>query len=1170
MHACTTGERFALRQLLWLAAAALFVAAPALGAETGYYDDFSGEMRGWADSNAYTVSQADGVLDLQVEKQTKWEGQYLHLGGAHDFSASPFVNLAVRSDTPCILHVYMVDGENNDLRERKVRVVDGFVTLSYDFSGAERVDLSAVTGMIFTVNGAANSWSGTVQFDELRVGDRAEKLAVIEVVPNEIRYRDTGPHTVRLTGLEGVAEVEVSGAEGLIRNAGVSELRGSQATLSYECIPDATGSGLVTLDAVPAPTYAANSVSFTVTVEDNLPPTIDPVEDLTVPVGEPQTVRLSGITDGNVAAEQALDISAASSSDEVIAPDGLTVTHAPGSPHAALSFLAHGAGDATVTVVLLDGQMAETTFNVTAVPEWNHAPTVAPPADRTVFNDVGEMSLPLTGIGDGDDGGQPLEVAAASSDESLVGPVRVEYDGGDTATLHAPVNPDTAGTCTIEVTVQDGGGAPDNNGDRSTSASFQVTTRVRPRTGYAMDFSDWDAVEPRWRPESAIGVSHETVADQDVMAIEMQNKVTFGGLWLEVPDLDLSEFPYLTAEVKPEDDLQFNVYFYDGNERRNSGATQTANIPAGEWTKVVFDFTGDGQMENNQGEPIRADWVTGVLFNFHPELTWPFTRYSGTLLMRNLRIGDEADVPAPVPVCTVDPVADRVHLADAGPQQVTLTGLGSGDGQRPAVSVASSAPDVVPEPEVGPVGADGTAELTYTVGEAVGESTIRVEVTAEGSEPTSTAFAVSVLSDDPADALSVKVDCTDRDQVIYGFGTFSNQLAPELYAGKLGASAMRVGLIGNQIEWLNDNSDSGVLYRGALDYGAFDFEHLRRLKEAGVETFILSSWSPPAWMKANLSLNYQQPGFQGDSDRTANRLDYYRYQEFAESMVAVYRMFQEEAGIELAAIGLQNEPAFHEPYASAILDPGHFVELIKVVGRRFKQEGIPARLYMPEQVFTQTGSMHRYIDALNADPEAEKYCDIVATHGYDAKGVGEARPTFDAWTAMWERAQEGSVPKEMWMTETYPAYEGWESAFRYGLYLYGSLEHGHIGLWTSWGIEGQLINRGRPNPAFYVCSQFWRYIRPGARRVTSTSSDPQVLATSYVNDGQHGGGVVTVLINNADEARAVRREVAGRPVGREVRLLTTDRVRRRADGGTVAADGLMPLPAKSVTTVLAE
>ncbi len=1170
MHLAGLGGRFARRRFLWLVAAALLIAAPAMGAETGYHDDFSGEMRGWAESNAYTVSQADGVLALEVDKQTRWEGQYLHLGGPHDFSASPYVNLAVRSDTPCILHVYLVDGENNDLRDRKVRVAQAFVTLSYDFSDAENVDLSAVTGMIFTVNGAANSWSGTIRFDELRVGARAEKLAVLEGVPNEVRYRDTGPHSVLLTGLDGVADVEVSGAEALIRQGEVSSPQDGRATLTYECVPGATGGGLVTLIALPEPGYAANSVSFALTVEGNLPPTVDPVEDMTVPVGEPQAVRLSGITDGNVAAEQTLEIRAAASNDEVIAPDSLKILHAPDSPYATLSFTAHGAGSATVTVLLLDGEMAETTFNVRAVPSWNHAPTVDLLEDRTVFNDAGEIQVPLTGVGDGDDGDQPLEISAASSDLSLVGPVRVEYAGGETAILRGPVNPEAAGSCTIEVTVQDGGGAPDNNGDRSVRTSFQLTSRVRPRTGHAMDFSDWASVESQWRPESAINVSQRAVGGEEVMAVEMQQKVTFGGLWLDVPDLDLSEFPYLSVELKPEDQLQFNVYFYDGNERRNSGASQTTTIAANEWTKLVFDFSGDGQMEDNQGEPVRADWITGVLFNFHPELTWPFTRYTGALLMRNLRIGDQAQVPQPTPVCTVDPVADRVHLAGAGPQQVTLTGLASGDGERPSVSVASSAPELVPRPQVGPVRPDGTAALTYVVGEPVGTAAIRVEVTAEGSEPATASFDVSVLPDDPSAAATVEVDCTERDQVIYGFGTFSNQLDPELYAGELGASAMRVGLIENQIEPLNDNSDAGVLDRGGLDYGPFDFEHLRRLKEAGVETFILSSWSPPAWMKANLSLNYQQPGFEGDSDRTFNRLDYYRYEEFAESMVAVYRMFQEEAGIDLAAIGLQNEPAFHEPYASAILDPGRFVELIKVVGRRFEREGIPARLYMPEQVFTQTPSMNAYIDALNADPDDERYCDIVATHGYDAEGVAEARPAFDAWTAMWERAQQGSKPKEMWMTETYPAYRGWESAFRYGLYLYGSLEYGRIGLWTSWSIEGQLVHRGRPNSAFYVCSQFWRYIRPGARRIASGSSDPQVLATSYVNDAEHGGGLVTVLINNADKARAVRLSVAGRPVGDEVRMLRTDRVRRRADGGTVAADGLVLLPARSVTTVLAD
>jgi len=203
----------------------LAMTAAAQAAPIGYVDDFSGPMKGWAESAAYNLTQADGQLTLAVSKQTRWTGQYLDLGGEYDFSANPYVNLRAKTDTPCILHVYLVDGENNDLAFRKLRAVDGYVDFLFDFTGTEKVDLTKVRGMIFTVNGAANSWKGKVTFDELRVGDAARRLAGIEGVHDEIRYRDSGRHSVLLTGLEGVASVRASGGGGIVRNLSVGEVR---------------------------------------------------------------------------------------------------------------------------------------------------------------------------------------------------------------------------------------------------------------------------------------------------------------------------------------------------------------------------------------------------------------------------------------------------------------------------------------------------------------------------------------------------------------------------------------------------------------------------------------------------------------------------------------------------------------------------------------------------------------------------------------------------------------------------------------------------------------------------------------------------------------------------------------------------------------------------------
>jgi hypothetical protein len=130
------------------------------------------------------------------------------------------------------------------------------------------------------------------------------------------------------------------------------------------------------------------------------------------------------------------------------------------------------------------------------------------------------------------------------------------------------------------------------------------------------------------------------------------------------------------------------------------------------------------------------------------------------------------------------------------------------------------------------------AQNSSTAGED--SPSITVTVTAAGSDQKTVSFDVDVVSDQVSKMATVQVDRSEMWQTIEGMGTFENEKRwIDLYAVDMGASAVRVGLIGNQIEPVNDNNDPFILDMKALNYGAFDFEYFRMPKEAGVETFIL-------------------------------------------------------------------------------------------------------------------------------------------------------------------------------------------------------------------------------------------------------------------------------------------------------------------------------------------
>ena len=1147
------------------------IASALWAAQTGYSDDFTaGATAGkWPACPGYKASQADGVATLQVDKQVLWAGQTMMLGGTYDFSAHPYLTVQIKTSEPMVLDMYLLGPGGNLNLAQRIRAVPDFQTYGFDFSAATKV-YGQVTAVLFTVNGAATSWSGLVQLKALRIGDQAAVLPNLEAVEDQEWYRDTGKHSARIMGINHVAQLSLSGAEKLLRNVTFTDVVPGRCTMNFEIIPGATGTAHATLTAQGAPGYAPVTRTFNVLLQDTLPPTIDAHPPVTAQVGKPCTVRFSGVTGGNFTIYQPLTITVSSSNPAVVDGAEVKTINLNGGNYLSIRGIPKAAGDADLTITLDKKTGANSTVSTVlklhTVTQWNNPPTLDPITAKQAFVGGGEQQLKVFGISDGDDGKQRLTITAVSSDANILPDPTVVYGGDDFAILHYTPTA-TPGTAQITVTVTDHGGTPDNNGDQSVSQTFTLTTRVKPITAYHLNMDNFGALKTAFRAEDGVTITPDVDAGTPVLKIACKDKQTYGGLWLTVPAMDLTKAPFLSVDVKCDQNIAFNMYFYDGASHRNDGATRATRIGGGDWQTVTFDFSGKNQMTTSATQPIDSTWITTVLFNFHPNFNWPFSNWTGYIYFRNLRIGTAADIPHRNPVVAMNPLAAQVYKLGSGMQQVVVSGLAVANG-KPITLAISEDGDARVTPTVSPVqtgetvitlpdgpALNGTAVITLTAGQA-GHDTLTLTASAPGADPATGTFTVDVV--DPAAARAVTIDTGKMYQTMRGFGT-SYGGDVDLYAKLLGASAIRIGTdcLFNPVK---DTSDVNVLNRARFDFKEFKWDYYRQLRANGVETFILTSWTPPAWMKNNFSNNYQ-PGASSDE----NRLDYDCYEDFAKTMVAVVRAFQEEGGFNLDAISLQNEPTFCEPYGSAILYPDRMLQLIKVVGRRFEKEGMHTRIFMPEQVFTQ-GSMTDYIVALNHDPEAQKYCDVVATHSYDDRGVLARNPDFSSWSNMFKLSQQGAGPKELWMTETDPHFEGWVTAMNDSLGLYGALEHGNVSLWTQWGIEGTLLTHNVPNDSFWAERQYIKYIRPGARRVASIAPGNNPYITSFLNDAQHGGELVSVITNRALIPAVLQFTVPGHEEA-NWRIITTDPVRHCADMGILKHGDPLLLPPNSVTTL---
>jgi hypothetical protein len=217
----------------------------------------------------------------------------------------------------------------------------------------------------------------------------------------------------------------------------------------------------------------SNEASFVSSAISNTPPT------LTAPPGMiirqnagPQTVALSGITSGNAAEAQTLNVTATSNNPKVI-PHPVVNYTSPNSAGTLVFTPAQNAiGWSVITVTVDDGG---STNNVTARTFWvfiNNPPTLNPISNIVINEDSGARTVALAGISSGATNEvQPLTVTATSGNPAFIPNPTVNYTSpGTTATLTFAPAPNVFGAAHITVKVSDG-----QYGNKLITQTFLVT-----------------------------------------------------------------------------------------------------------------------------------------------------------------------------------------------------------------------------------------------------------------------------------------------------------------------------------------------------------------------------------------------------------------------------------------------------------------------------------------------------------------------------------------------------------------------------------------------------------------------------------------------------------------------------------------------------------------------
>jgi glucosylceramidase len=287
----------------------------------------------------------------------------------------------------------------------------------------------------------------------------------------------------------------------------------------------------------------------------------------------------------------------------------------------------------------------------------------------------------------------------------------------------------------------------------------------------------------------------------------------------------------------------------------------------------------------------------------------------------------------------------------------------------------------------------------------------------------------------------------------------------------------------------------------------------------GKLTMFASPWSPPAFMKSNNDLLHGgtlKPAF---------------YQPWANYFTKFIKTYQKE-GIPIWGISVQNEPMATQSWESCVYTAEEERDFLKnYLGPTMKKEGLGDKKII---VWDHNRDlMYQRANIIFSDPEASKYAWGMGFHWYESWSGGVEM--YDNVARVHESWPDKNLIFTEGCAESFRAggYYSWSLGERYGRSMINDFNNGTVG-WTDWNIL--LDETGGPNHvqnfcfapvhadtktgeliytnAYYYIGHFSKFIRPGAKRISSVASRSQLLTTAFRNAD---GKIVVVVMNQSNK-----------------------------------------------------
>jgi glucosylceramidase len=275
-----------------------------------------------------------------------------------------------------------------------------------------------------------------------------------------------------------------------------------------------------------------------------------------------------------------------------------------------------------------------------------------------------------------------------------------------------------------------------------------------------------------------------------------------------------------------------------------------------------------------------------------------------------------------------------------------------------------------------------------------------------------------------------------------------------------------------------------------------------------------SPWSPPAWMKSN---NNMLHGGKLLPEYAATWAEYFA------RFVKAYA----QEGVDIWGLTVQNEPMAPQSWESCFFSADDERDFVRDhLGPMLHRNGLSnVKLMVWDH---NRGLLYPRVKAVFDDPLAAQYVWGAAFHWYVGDHFDNVRQVHESWPDKHLLFSEGCA-------ERFNAKQinEWQWGEKYGDSLLHDLNNWTEG-WTDWNVL--LDERGGPNhvgnfcyapvhadthsgtltymTSYYYIGHFSKFIRPGARRIATSTNDDRLLITGFRNPDGH---LAIVVLNLKDE-----------------------------------------------------